>query len=398
MLDGSSFSRRNIFILCATYFLYFGQLGVLTPYLGIFLDGRGFSSVDIGKLLAIITLARIVGPTLWANLSDKSGDGVGVLRLGCGLTVLSFVAVFWVDGFWLLTLVFGLMMMFWTAVLPQLEVITMQCVANRKGGYGNVRLWGSIGFIVLTVGLGKALDVFSSEAPVYASMMVLSLLFVSSLFIKQPARAEDVESHQTPILPLLFRKPFVIFIFSASMLQMSFGAYYGFFALYLRDLGYSGQETGLFIALGVLAEVGIFLIARRLISRFGVKTLLFTCLLLTSLRWYMLADYAHVALWVFVSQLVHALSFGLNHSASVHFIYQYFPAHCQSRGQAIYISVAFGIGGAIGNYIAGLYWQQGEGAFETFFLAAVFAMIGTLSLLFVKGKAMEHSASHTTTV
>ena len=54
-------SKTGLFILAITYWLYFGQLGVLVPYLGIFLDGRGFSSAEIGELFAVITLARILG-------------------------------------------------------------------------------------------------------------------------------------------------------------------------------------------------------------------------------------------------------------------------------------------------------------------------------------------------
>ncbi len=177
-------ANSSLIILAITYWLYFGQLGVLVPYLGIFLDGRGFSSADIGELFAVITLARILGPGLWAGVADKTGNAIGVMRLGCFLTVLTFSSVFYFDSFWGLTLSFGLMMMFWTAVLPQLEVITMNSVVNTKATYGQVRLWGSVGFICLTVLVGKALDIFSTETPVHVSIGVLALLFVSTLFIK----------------------------------------------------------------------------------------------------------------------------------------------------------------------------------------------------------------------
>ena len=144
-----SINNRNLIVLALTYWLYFGQLGVLVPYLGIFLDGRGFSSAEIGELFAVITLARILGPGIWANVADKTGNALGVLRLGTFLTVLTFSSVFYFSGFWGLTLSFGLMMMFWTAVLPQLEVITMQAVSKSKANYGQIRLWGSVGFICL---------------------------------------------------------------------------------------------------------------------------------------------------------------------------------------------------------------------------------------------------------
>lgn len=380
--------RTQLILLAITYWLYFGQLGVLVPYLGIFLDGRGFSSAEIGELFAVITLARIVGPSLWASIADKTGKSLAVLRLGCFLTVICFSTVFLFSGFWGLTLSFGLMMMFWTAVLPQLEVITMQSVAGTRVGYGQIRLWGSIGFIVLTVALGKALDHFSTDAPVYASIGVLTVLFFSSLLLRQPAVKVRATEQPGNLWQFVRQRPFIVFLISASLLQISFGAYYGFFALYIRDLGYSGQQTGLLIALGVLAEIGIFLVAGKLISRLGVWTLLMLCMLLTALRWYVLADFAHIGWAVMITQLIHALSFGLTHAASVHFIHHFFPHAFHSRGQAIYISVAFGIGGALGNYLAGQMWNQGANAYTTFAFAAATAFIGAIVLLLCPKRQM----------
>ena len=99
----ASSSRFAIIALGLTYALYFGQLGVITPYLGVFLDGRGFTSVEIGELFAVITLARIIGPSLWAGVADRTGKILFILRLGSGLTVLSFIGVFWAYSFWYLT-------------------------------------------------------------------------------------------------------------------------------------------------------------------------------------------------------------------------------------------------------------------------------------------------------
>jgi len=386
--------KSSLIVLAVTYWLYFGQLGVLVPYLGIFLDGRGFSSEDIGELFAVITLARILGPGLWAGVADRTGNAIGVMRLGCLLTVITFSSVFYFSSFWGLTLSFGLMMMFWTAVLPQLEVITMNMVSKTNVTYGQIRLWGSVGFICLTVMVGKALDMFSTESPVYVSVGVLALLFVSTLFINAPAEKASHENAVGSIWKYAKQRPFAVFIFASACLQISFGAFYGFFALYMRDLGYSGQQTGVFIALGVLAEVGIFLVARRLISHFGVWNLLFASLLLTATRWYLMAAFADYIAVIVISQLIHALSFGLTHAVSVHFIHQFLPKAYHSRGQAVYISIAFGLGGAFGNYMAGQQWSQGTNAYFTFVTAAIFAASGALSLLLCSKKSMDNAPAH----
>ncbi|MCW8107721.1 MFS transporter [Alteromonas ponticola] len=368
-------SPLNLVLLCVTYLLYFGQLGVLVPYLGIFLDGRGYSSEQIGELFAIITLARILGPSLWASIADKSGKTLRVLQLGCVLTVCSFATIFWQDTFWGLAFSFGMMMMFWTAVLPQLEVITMQSVKLAGSNYGTIRLWGSIGFIILTIAVGKALDYFTTEVPIYASMFTLTALMVSTFFLTQPATSKRTNEQSGDFWKVIKHPAFIVFILSATLLQVSFGTYYGFFTLYLRDLGYSGQQTGLLIALGVVAEVVIFMYAQKLLNRYSVSSLLVLSGVLTALRWYALGAWGSHATVVIVSQLLHAFSFGLTHAASVHFIHHRLPAHFHSRGQAIYISVAFGLGGASGNYIAGQIWQQGTNAYLSFSFSATLALL-----------------------
>lgn len=383
-----AYRRQNLWVLAATYFFYFGLLGVLVPYLGVFLDGRGFNSAQIGQLFALVTMARIVGPYLWASKADKSSSLVGIIRFGLLFSLLSFLLVFWVDGFWGITLSMALMMCFWTAILPQLEVITLTTAQSQ--GYARIRLWGSVGYMLLTVVAGALIDLTSSELPIYASVATLAMLLLCSLAIQQPPRLNSTTTnHIDKPWALLLARPCVLFLSSAFLLQLSFGPYYGFFALYMRDLGYSSEQTGWLIALSVLAEVGIFLIAGQLIKRFGVKWLLVASMLFTALRWWLLAEAATVLPLLIGGQLLHAFSFGLTHAVSMHFIYQYFPKAFQSRGQAIYASLSFGCGGALGNVIAGSLWQQGQGAYQSFMFAAFSALLGGLLLLGLHGTVIK---------
>ena len=136
----------------------------------------------------------------------------------------------------------------------------------------------------------------------------------------------------------------------------------------------------------VLADVVIFLQAGTLITLFGVKWILVISILLTALRWYLLAVFANNTAILVLSQVLHAFSFGMTHAASMHFIHHYFGNKCQSQWQAIYLCVGFGVGGAIGGYGAGDFWQQGQGAELTFTLAAAAAALSALSLVFISSK------------
>ena len=160
------------------------------------------------------------------------------------------------------------------------------------------------------------------------------------------------------------------------------------------DLGFSGNESGWIISLGVIAEVGIFLVAGSLLKRFRIQTTLVICMLATTLRWLCLALLADHAFLVVASQMFHALSFGLAHAAAIKFVHFHFGDRYQSRGQALYASVSFGLGGAIGSYIAGLLWAQGSGAQFTWLVSAALALAGALLAAGIKlGSQQDSQAS-----
>jgi PPP family 3-phenylpropionic acid transporter len=372
---------KQIFILGLSYLFYFAMLGALVPFMGVFLDSRGLTSVQIGQLLGLITITRILGPNLWAFFADLTGKNLRVLQLGSFLTFAGFSVVYVSYGFWSLTLSFSLFMLFWTAILPQIEVITLNNIRGNPARYSRIRLWGSVGYILFSVVGGLVIDWQGPNALLYLCSIILFGLFLSTMLVKDIALESKKDSAASSMWNMIFAWPFLAFMLSAILLQVSFGPFYSFFALYMRDIGYTGQQTGWLIALGVAAEVVIFIYAGKLIHRFGVKRVMLFCIGMTALRWWLLASHADILGLLITSQLIHALSFGLTHAASIHFIHHYFTGKYQTRGQALYTSVSFGVGGAIGNLTAGQIWMQGEGAYNTYIFSTCAALASAFILL-----------------
>jgi PPP family 3-phenylpropionic acid transporter len=124
--------------------------------------------------------------------------------------------------------------------------------------------------------------------------------------------------------------------------------------------------------------------------------LLIISILATALRWLLLALYPQFTAVIVFTQLIHALSFGLTHAASVYYLQTAFPRAFQSRAQALYVSIAFGAGGAGGSYIAGHLWQQGEGAYVSFMFSAAIALLAGLCLLALPNKGSNKPTIHST--
>lgn len=382
-------SGRHYLVLALTYFFYFGYFGVTVPFLGVFLDGRGFSSVQIGELIAVVTFVRILGPNIWATVADKSGKTLAILRLGCVFTLGSYLWLFYFKSFWGISFAFALVMTFWTAIIPQLENIALSHVSGNAKRYSQIRLWGSVGFIVASIIAGAAVDSQGPESILIVNTCILSGLLLMSLLIRDKKLKISSNNQDSPIWQRIKQPVFIFFMLSAILLQLSFAPYYGFFALYMRDLGYSGQEIGWLVSIGVAAEVIIFLIAGRLINRAGIKNTLLFCMLMTVVRWAALAEFAEHPPILFLTQCIHAFSFGLAHAASVQFIHGHFGENQKNRGQAMYVSISFGVGGSLGSILAGQLWQQGQGAAITFVMAAFSAFVGALLVVMMNKRDIQ---------
>ncbi len=363
--------------LSGFYLFYFAILGVLLPYWGLYLRALGFDPARIGELMAIPQATKLVAPTLWGWLGDRTGRRMRVIRWACLAAALTFTGVYAAGGSYVgLALVTLLFSFFWNAALPQFEAVTLNHLGEHVHHYSRVRLWGSVGFVGAAVGLGFVARDWGVGIVPAVLLGLLAVLWLNSLLV--PERPAAPVAQATPPLGRVLRQPMVIAFFAACFLnQAAHGPYYGFFSLYLETLGYSREFIGLLWGLGVTVEVGMFVFMPRLLPRFGSRRLLLVALALAALRWLLIGHFADDLPLLLFAQTLHAFSFGVFHAVSIHLIHQFFPGSLQGRGQALYSSLSFGAGNAVGSLAAGYLWE-GLGPAAMFDLATVLGALGWL--------------------
>ena len=366
--------------LSGFYFFYFALLGATAPFLALYFDHLGFSAARIGELIAIPMLMRCLAPNLWAWLADRTQQRLAILRFGAICTLLSFALIFLGQSFAWLALIMVLHAFFWHAILAQFEVITLAHLGERSERYSQLRLWGSVGFMLVVVGFGYLFDQVGLDYYPWAILVVMSGIILSSFWVPaQPVTLNvktDLPQAVTHESRLTSMWPIVIFLASVTLMQLSHGPYYTFLTLHLIDLNYSRTVIGWLWALGVLAEIGLFVIMPWLLRRVRLKRIILISLVLAALRWWLLGFYADTLMVLLFVQILHAATFGSFHAAGIHFVQRYFAAHKQGQGQGLYVSFS-GVGGALGALYAGYTWQA-FGASLTFALASVIAVLAAL--------------------
>jgi len=359
--------------LSSFYLFYFAFIGVMAPYWPLFLQSRGFGAFEIGVLMSLLHVMRIFAPNLWGHLADRSGRRMIWVQMGILATLLGFCLVFWLQDFWGMFLMMALVSFFWSGALPLVEANTLTHLGERSERYGRIRLWGSIGFILMVIGVGDLLDHQSVSVLPWIILALLAGTVLAARFMPE-AVVQHSDAEGVPLGQLL-RRPKVLALFAAAILMAAaHGPYYTFFTVHLVNTGYSKSAAGWLWALGVILEIGIFLIMPRVFARIKVETVLLLTLLAATLRFVLIGWWVDVTGLLLFAQVLHALTFGAYHAAAMALIHRWFRGRVQARGQALYNSIAFGIGGSLGSLYSGAVWDA-WGAGVTFSVAAGCAFV-----------------------
>lgn len=342
--------------LSSFYFFYFAMLGAWLPFWPLYLRDLGYGAAAIGMLAGILQGTKIIAPSIWGWLADRSGQRMRIIRLGAFAAIAIFSAIFLRNDFIALILIVTGYSFFWNAVHAQFEVVAIAHLHERVHRYSLVRVWGSIGFICAVAGLGFYFDRYSVQQLPLFILLLLSGIWCASLVVREPTMARLQAVNERGSLRKIMRDPALIaFMLSCFLLQLSHGPYYTFFSVFLESHGYARTQTGLLWSFAVVAEVVLFLFMPKLLSRFALRSILLVSLLLAAVRWLFIALFVDYLPALLFAQCLHAASFASHHAAAIEVVRRLFRTH-PGQGMAMYSGFSYGAGAAAGALLSGVFW------------------------------------------
>ncbi len=349
------------FKLSAFYFFYFAAVGVYVIFLPKVLHDIGYSAFEIGIVFAIAPLMKFITPFLFLKhitLDQKVFKTALLLSVFCSLML--YITL---ENLYLLMLNNAILAACLSMILPYLEVTAVKVLGKSR--YGKSRLYGSIGFMVISLLLGQFLTNPYIAIHYYLAVNILTVTFALLLLKYDDVNHDESKSNSN----FSFFKywPFWISLF---FMQLSFGSFYNFFTIYETAHGISLEMTSYLWSFGVICEILILYFQGPLLKK-NLLALIKFSVAITAIRWFILFMYPDNLTLTFISQGIHAFSFGLFHSAVVIYLYSLYEN--KKLAQQFMFGVAYGLGGFLGALIAG--WLYGEFLFFYSTIFAVFALI-----------------------
>ena len=360
-------------ILLATfYFFYFAVVGVYIIFMPKVLAMSGYSASEIGIIFAAGPLVRFLLPFAFLK-----GLKINTKSFNIALLILLFSSVnfyFSLDNFYKLLLANIGLGIGLSLILPFVEVISLSTIGKER--YGKIRLFGSVGFVLVSLVLVKFLS-----SPVVALNYMLWATFLTAIVAFIIARNSEAKSEKKDEIDndIDLLKDWKLWL-GLTLMQVSFGSFYNFFTIYETDYGISLDMTIYLWSFGVLAEIFMLFFQGRFL-RGNLILILQITTFASAFRWFLLFISPQNLTIMFFSQSLHALSFALFHSAAISYLHQLYKH--KGLAQQFFSGITYGLGGFSGALIAGYIYEY----YPTYlFLSSSFLAFGAFCFLHFHSK------------
>ena len=355
------------FKLSAFYFFYFAAVGVYVIFLPKVLLDIGYSTSDIGIVLALAPLMRFLTPFLFLKHIKLDQN---IFKKTLLLSVLS-ASLFYltIDNFYTFMINNAILGMCLSLLLPYIEIIAIKELGDR---YGKSRLYGSVGFMLIGLVLANFLSNPYVALHYYLIVTILTAYFAYQLLEYD---CEHNITQEDEKFSLVRYWPFWLSLF---LMQVSFGGFYNFFTIYETSYGVSLEIVSYLWAFGVICEI-IMLYFQAPILKNNLLFIIKFSILITAFRWFLLYLFPESLTISFISQSIHAFSFGLYHSAVIIYLYTLYTN--KKLAQQFMLGFAYGLGGFVGALLAGIVYGE-----YLFLYSSLLAIMAFVSLHYFKSK------------
>jgi PPP family 3-phenylpropionic acid transporter len=350
--------ERGMWAAKLYYFSFFAAIGAIAPFFNIYLQQRGLSGTEIGTLGSLAPLISLVANPFWGAMADRFQVHQLVLAtcvLAAGILSVPFI---WLHGFFPILLLLMAMIFFRTPVPALLDTAVMGMLAHNGASYGRQRLFGSIGFLLTSYGLGQvmAADDLDLIFWVHGALLAVGCTILSFMLPFHKHVEEHGASMWQGLKLLAGQRRYVSFLVMNVFFGFGSACFINFVGLRLLALGGDSGQVGLAFALNAVTEIPVMFMGARLAARFGTSNLLLIGIFGLAAS-YIFAGLAATPQMVLVAMAMVGFFSGAFWMNLVVYANESAPPQLRATGQSLVGAAQAGVGWAIGGITGGILWD-----------------------------------------
>ena len=368
-------------VLLKSYnFMFFGLLALFIPFLPVYLSKQGLTTSEIGLIIGTGGFVTLVAQPLWGLISDKKKTVRKVMLLLVVFTTIFGYFLFNTNSFLLLGL-FALLVYFFLMPLDPLIESLNFTVAEKEGiSYGSIRTYGALGYAVLSLITGFAMDYFGVSS--LAILFVLLGLLSFGLVWFMP----DVQASSKPVsiegLKKVFsNKEMILFLALVFISAVPARMNDTFLGIHIQSLGGDATLVGIAFFLAAISEIVIFALSFWWLRKGKELEIITIATFFYFLRFFA-SGFVTSPVVLTLLQVLQMLTFPIFYTAAIQYLYQIMPKEWRATGQTVLALLFFGLSSIIASYAGGfLYTVFGGQTF--YFIISAMSFIGVLFGIFL---------------
>lgn len=385
-LEQTHKQRKGVYLgFSSLIFLYWMAMAPL-GYNTLLLQGYGFTSGQVGSIMAAFAAVGIVAPPIWGYIADRihSVSKTFLLVFAIQALVIASLPLFGgikLAGFSLLAIAMPISNIVRNCSQNLLDAWTMQSIARvGKIAFGSVRFWGSLGWTVACVAMSFLASLTDISIVFYIAGILGLIVCVYGLGINRKYPADNVSDTMEKVAETtkklnpfrLFKNYyFVVLLFYVLLGQMMFNTTTTFMPYLLESLGIDPNFAGTAIGLRSLTEVPFLVMGGLLLKRVNLPKMMAGIGLLLAIEQFSYTWVGSAGMVVAVV-LIGGLASGLYFTTTIEYAFRLAPEELSASAQT-FLGMATALGMIFSSLLGG--WMV-----DAFGVTAFYATCGAIIL------------------
>ncbi|WP_234396876.1 MFS transporter [Bacillus massiliglaciei] len=378
-------------------FLFFGLLALFIPFLPVYLEEQGLSASEIGLIVGTGGFVTLLAQPLWGFISDKTKTIRKVMLLLVCLTAVFGYFLFSVDSFLLLVL-FALLVYFFLMPLDPLTESLNFTVSEMAGiSYGSVRTYGALGYAVLSLIVGFAMDYFGMSS-VSILFVLLGLISFGVIWLMPDVQASSEPVTMKGLKSVLANREMLLFLILVFISSVPARMNDTFLGIHIRSLGGDTSLVGIAFFISAISEIVIFALSFWWLRKGRELEIITVATFVYFLRFFA-SGFVTSPMALTLLQILQMLTFPVFYTAAIQYLYRIVPKEWRATGQTVLALLFFGLSSILASYIGG-YLYKGFGGHIFYFVISALSFTGFAFgvILTIRkrriGSAMKKEAGH----
>lgn len=331
--------------------MYFAALSVSSPYVVLYYKEFGLSGSQIGLLLGLGPIISLVAAPVWTGLADVRHHHKAITTLTLLLSTGLMATLPFVKTFGLLVLVISGFSFFIAPIIPLVDNATISMLGDQRDRYGQIRMWGTIGWGLTAPIAGMVLQAFGLRWMfwIYCGLMLLSVIPTRKLTF---TKNTEVTPFWNGLTSVITNRRWLLFLGMVFIAGIGLSSHGNYLAVLMEQKGGDKSLMGIALLMSTICEIPVMFYSNVILRKLKSRGLLIMAVTFAGLRCLLYAS-AGSSTALLMIQLLHGFTFPALWVAGITYVAENAPPGMGATIQAVFGGALMGFGMAAGGVLGG---------------------------------------------